>query len=636
MKVLFFILFCLPLFTSVYSQDWGKVSAEELSLTGIKEDPEADAVILFDRGEIITTSDFNMIFKRHRRIKILTEQGKEQADIKVYYWHDNHVLDLEAQSFLPSGKKTKLAGGAIFDQEAGDYKIKTFAIPAVEVGSVIEYRYEIQSKSIIHLRPWYFQSAVYTKYSEIKLVLTEGFSFNTFRENMFLYNPIKTEGTEWDLTRKGKRVAVHTWQLSDIPALKSEPYMYNHDDYLTYIHFQLVSYQDEDNNITFIKTWDDMAKRMSELYKESLTTDVELKNLTLELIQADSSDISKIRSLYNFVRTSIETGEYRDLYHPDFKTPSEVIEAKKGDPIEKNILLINLLKNAALKAYPVMISTRSNGKFNPAFITTSQFDHLLVAVSKGEDYIVLDTREKYCPFGLLPDDSVVPYGFLFDQEKGKLISLPKSAVSSGTEITSEGELDKTGKMILRSNWIYTGYAAIDERSAFDGNDAKDYMLKKLNDLFIGAQLDSVTISNLNDPYQPFSVHTQISIPDYFQTVDKLVYFSPPYLSKQQSNPFKSDKRDFPIDYRYASNNVEKIKFKIPAGFTLNETPPKAKMVFQGISFNLFSLSIDNEIEIQRIFKLGKESYPALEYKNLRQVYNEMISADQKQIIFNTK
>jgi hypothetical protein len=34
--------------------------------------------------------------------------------------------------------------------------------------------------------------------------------------------------------------------------------------------------------------------------------------------------------------------------------------------------------------------------------------------------------------------------------------------------------------------------------------------------------------------------------------------------------------------------------------------------------------------------LGKESYPALEYKNLRQVYNEMISADQKQIIFNTK
>jgi hypothetical protein len=261
---------------------------------------------------------------------------------------------------------------------------------------------------------------------------------------------------------------------------------------------------------------------------------------------------------------------------------------------------------------------------------------LLAAVSKGEEYILLDTREKYCPYGLLPDDSVVPYGFLFDQEKGKLINIPKTIVPSGTEIASEVILESNGKMVLRSKWIFNGYAAIAERSNFAGTAAKDYLQNKLNDLFIGAQLDSVTVTNLDDPYQLFSVRTQISIPDYFQTVDKLVYFSPPYLGKQKSNPFKSEKRDFPVNYPYAMNNVEKINIKIPAGFSLNEAPPKAKMVFQGISFNLFSLSIDNEIEIQRIFKLSKESYPALEYKNLRQVYNEMVGADQKQIIFNIK
>ncbi len=116
----------------------------------------------------------------------------------------------------------------------------------------------------------------------------------------------------------------------------------------------------------------------------------------------------------------------------------------------------------------------------------------------------------------------------------------------------------------------------------------------------------------------------------------MIYFSPPYLGKQKSNPFKSEKSDFPVDYPYTMNNVEKIKLKIPVGYSLNEAPPKAKMAFQGISFNLFSLSIDNEIEIQRIFKLAKETYPALEYKNLRQVYNEMVNADQKQIIFNIK
>jgi hypothetical protein len=636
MKIVFFVLSCLLVCTNVFGQDWGKVSAEELAMTGIKEDPEADAVILFDKGEIITTADLDMVFKRHCRIKILTEQGKEYADIKVSYWHEDHVLELEAQSFLPDGKKTKLPANAIYDQEQEDFKYKTFAIPAVEVGSVIEYRYEIQSKYIHYLEPWYFQHEEYTRFSEIKLTLTEGLSFNSFRENMVLYNPIKTEGTEWDLTRKGKRAAVHTWQLSDIPALKSEPFMYSRYDYLAFIHFQLVSYQDENTNYMFIKTWDNMAKEMSGLYKEFLAPNDKLKSLALDLIRTDSTDISKIKSIYDFVCAEIFTEDYRGYYRPDYKKPVQVVETKKGNPVEKNLLLINLLKNAGIQAYPVMISTRSNGKFKPAFITTTQFNYLLAAVSKGEEYILLDSREKYCPYGALPDDSVVPYGFLFDNEKGKLLNLPKPGVPSGTEISSEVIMEKNGKIILNSDLSYTGYAAVDERSNFGGTGAKDYLQKKLDNLFIGAQLDSVTISNLDDPDQPFSVHIRISIPDYFQTVDKLVYFTPPYLSKQKSNPFKSEKRDFPVDYPYASNNVEKIKFKIPAGFTLSETPPKAKMVFQGISFNLFSLSIDNEIEIQRIFKLGKESYPALEYKNLRQVYNEMVSADQKQIIFNTK
>ncbi len=62
-------------------------------------------------------------------------------------------------------------------------------------------------------------------------------------------------------------------------------------------------------------------------------------------------------------------------------------------------------------------------------------------------------------------------------------------------------------MILKSNWNYNGYAAIAERSNFTGPDAKDYLQNKLDDLFIGAQLDSVAISNLDDPYQPFTFHT---------------------------------------------------------------------------------------------------------------------------------
>ncbi len=230
-----------------------------------------------------------------------------------------------------------------------------------------------------------------------------------------------------------------------VPAEKPEPFMSSPDDYRAYIHFQLVAYQDESFSFTFIKTWDDMAKVMSEWYKELLNPDDGLKDLTVELTRADSTDISKIKSLYDFVRAGIETEDYRGKYRPDFKKPIQVFETKKGNPVEKNLLLINLLKNAGLQAVPILISTRSNGKFRPEFITTTQFNYLLAAVSKGEEYIVLDTREKYCPYGLLPDDSVVPYGFLFDREKGKLINIPKPAVAQRIRNCLRGDSGKKRK-----------------------------------------------------------------------------------------------------------------------------------------------------------------------------------------------
>ena len=622
--------------THAYTQEWGKISKAELTMTAIAEDPEADAVVLFDRGEIITTSDLTMIYKRYCRMKILTENGKKYADVKIYYWHEDNFWDLRAQTISASGQKTKLDKDAIYDQQHEDWKVKVFAIPGVEVGSVIEYSYEIHSEYIHYLEPWYFQNAEYTCLSEVKVVLTNGLNFRTFQENLNLYNPVYTEGQEMDVNKREKKVSTFTWKLTDVPALKSEPFMFNREDYLAKIHFQLVSFKNQYVNYTYIKTWDDMAKRITERYKDFLAADADLEEVATALIKADSSSNTKIKSIYDYVCNQIETEDEDRLFGEDFKKPSKVHETKKGNPVEKNLLLLNLLQNAGFQTHPVMISCRNNGKLKPDFATLIQFDHLLAAVQQDEKFIFLDARDNFCPYGMLPEQSLVHQGFLVDKDKGSIITITQTKRQNQIEISSTAKLEAEGKIILTANLGYSGYSAIEERHNLKESGNKEHLQKKVDELFVGAKIDSFLITDLDNIYKPLTIWIQITIPDYFQHSDKLIYFAPPYLSKIKSNPFKSQKRYFPVDYSYPVTYNEKIKINIPAGCTLSEAAPKSKLAFQNISFSLFSFSAENELELQRVFKIYNESFMPAEYKNLRQLYDELVASDQKQIILNAK
>ena len=96
------------------AQEWGKVSEEELAMTAIPEDPEADAVVLFDKSTVIVTLRFELVLQRHTRIKILTERGLEYGDNTIRMGQTDKLEKLQAHAILPGGKKIKLKKKDIF------------------------------------------------------------------------------------------------------------------------------------------------------------------------------------------------------------------------------------------------------------------------------------------------------------------------------------------------------------------------------------------------------------------------------------------------------------------------------------------------------------------------------------------
>lgn len=223
------------------AQKWGKVAKEELAMQSIPEDPEADAVVLFDIGSMRITPNFDLNFKRHRRIKILTERGKKFGDISISYWYEDNLRKLKAQTIQPDGKKIGLDKKKIFEESTDLWKNKVFSMPAIQVGAVIEYQYEKSSEYLTFLEPWYFQNEEFTKLSQLTILVPGEFSYNCFFNNILALEPEKDK--IFDPDRPQKMLYQFTWKKENLPAIKAEPYMTTIKDYLQAIYFQLLAYK---------------------------------------------------------------------------------------------------------------------------------------------------------------------------------------------------------------------------------------------------------------------------------------------------------------------------------------------------------------------------------------------------------
>ena len=125
------------------------VSPDELKMTSEPLAPGAPAIILYrqvDRDDNIHTPHEDNYF----RIKILTEEGRKHADVEIPFFKESQdVVNVRARTIRPDGSivnfdvkvfEKYLVKGK-FEGRGLRYLAKTFTLPEVQVGSIIEYFY---------------------------------------------------------------------------------------------------------------------------------------------------------------------------------------------------------------------------------------------------------------------------------------------------------------------------------------------------------------------------------------------------------------------------------------------------------------------------------------------------------------
>src|SRR5512143_1800973 len=114
---------------------WLPITPEELAMKDCPQQPGASAVILY-REEI--TDGENGTMSVIRRLKVLTEAGRDHSNIEIPYTAGyTKITGLEARVVTPDGKEHPFRG-QVFDKTAVRYRktrvaMKTFALPDVAV-----------------------------------------------------------------------------------------------------------------------------------------------------------------------------------------------------------------------------------------------------------------------------------------------------------------------------------------------------------------------------------------------------------------------------------------------------------------------------------------------------------------------
>ena len=145
---------------------WLPISDAERQLKAPAVEKDAGAEVLFWRvhivDEVLSSYDVQRVLYHYVRLKVFDEKGKEKAGtIDLTYGDRGGIMDVSGRTIKADGTILELDKKAIYKRDlvragALTRKAVSFAMPGVEPGAIIEYRWRESddSRSIfqVHLK----------------------------------------------------------------------------------------------------------------------------------------------------------------------------------------------------------------------------------------------------------------------------------------------------------------------------------------------------------------------------------------------------------------------------------------------------------------------------------------------------
>ena len=628
---------------------FGKFSYRDLELKTYPRDTSAVAVVLAEFGKAYFDSedDYNLMFEYHIKIKILKKGGLDYANVGVNLYKSGTRVErlrtIEAVSFTVENgqmKESKVDIRHVLTEEVNkNWQSKKLAVPNVRVGSVIEYKYTLESPFTYKFRTWEFQSAIPKMSSEYWAIIPANYLYNITLKG-FLSLSTNTSKVDMGCFSVGANKADCSrfmYGMKNIPAFVEEEYMTAKSNFLAAINFELSEVRYFDGRVDKVtKQWRDAElelKRHSDFGLQLKKADGKIKDDVESVIGNETDPLAKAKKIFYHISQNFQWNGYYGMFTEN--GVKKAFEGKLGNVADINFLLIGALQVANIPVDPVILSTRSNGVPIELHPVLSDFNYVIArVVIDGKQYL-LDATDPFHPFGLLPERCLNGKGRVMAEKESFWIDL-NSAEKARKLSNFTMKISNDGMLAGEVQLTYIGYEAVKQRRQIFREEEKKY-IDQLAQLLGGMEINNYEIQNYEDVEKALVVKLNVSLQAYDQMVDNFL-FNPFLLDKEKENPFKSNERLYPVDFGSPREFTTTLNLEFPEDYELVNKPEKIALSLPntGGRFILESQLVGNKLVLSNAFSINRTVYSSTEYRYLKELYSRIIQAKNEDLIFKKK
>ena len=616
------------------------VSPDELKMTSEPKAPGAPALILFrevDRDDRGQTAHEDVYF----RIKILTEEGRKYADIEIpFFKEEGKVVNLHARTIEPDGTIVNFSGKAfdkmIVKARGVKYMAKTFTLPDVQVGSILEYYYttDLSEKFIFNSR-WILSNELFTKNAK--------FSLKPYTSS---YVPVNVRWT-WNLLPPGTTQPaeaphhVINLEVSDVPAFQTEDYMPPENELKSRVDF---IYSDEGFEKDPDKYWRKLGKKRNDQLESFVGKRKAMEQAVAEIVSPGDSPEVKLQKIYARVQQIRNTSYEQQKSEQELKRDKEkdpgnveaIWKKQYGNGAELTWLFLALARAAGFEASGMWLADRSNYFFIPQTMDGRRLDANVVVVKLDGKDVFFDPGAAFTPFGMLPWTETAVRGLKLDKDGGTWVetSLPTST-DSGIQRKAELKLTETGDLEGKLTVTYTGLEAAQRR--VEEHLADDTQRKKLLEDEVSWAIPAaceVELTNQPDWKSSSSLVAEytLKVPGWVSGAGRRALLPVGLFGAPEKHLFDHADRVHPIYFEFPFQRADDVSIDLPLGWEITTVPEQQKLDAKAITYVLEAKNNKGTLHLNRVLNVDVLLLPTKNYATLRKIFQVVRTGDEEQII----
>jgi len=498
-----------------------------------------------------------------------------------------------------------------------------FAFPSVKNGSVIEYQYEIISPFRFMIPEVLIESDTPSLNTEYVFDTPINMSYNVNYTGGI--SPKYREMEERQLY--GGQYRTYRFAYENLTGFKTEKFVRNDRNFRTKISAELNSTNFGELKL-YSSSWDQIAKRLYD--SDDFGGEIKRTKLARENMPAGVSemktDLEKANAIFSYVQKTFTWNKDKGVYTED--GIKKLLETKTGNAAEINLFLVMMLREAGLKADPLIISTVENGLINMVSPNISNMNFVLAAIDIDKQLHIYDATSKQSSLDEIPLKNWNQYGILVTKDKALQIQM-SNVKSSNTYLTANAKINDDGSISGTYSDKDTGAYAMYAKDNYDDNAEKYKKQYKENFSMDFTDINSKVLENGD-----FESTMKFSSSNLIDRVGKKMIINPMLFLSKNSNEFdQTEVRKYPIDFGSPITRTKKVILEIPEGYKIEEMPKEKRIVTEDkeIAYTYSVEQKGNMLEVTTTTKIGSSDYPKEYYPAFKQIWG-VASKFENQVI----